>query len=119
MSGVRTVTFPAIVRRVSLRGRRYNRVDPAKHGPLPSTSNPLLAPQIRREEDAAKIRRLTCVRYGDCLTKASDNGWKGFTCRSCGVRETIDQEQAMADRDGFTDMWQRKWMLAGATAKRI
>jgi hypothetical protein len=63
------------------------------------TPNPLPFAQIRRKEDAPKIRRLLCRSYDECLDQADVFGWSGFTCTACLAYERRSAEELLYDVD--------------------
>jgi hypothetical protein len=43
---------------------------------------------LRGEADIAVHRRLYCAHYGACLDQSVKQGWTGFTCLRCPLRDT-------------------------------
>jgi len=53
---------------------------------LKPTPVPLESP-LRGEQDIAQHRRLYCAHYGACLDQSVREGWSGFTCLHCPLRD--------------------------------
>lgn len=53
-------------------------------------------------DSAENQRRVHCRRYGNCLTFAAAQNWRGFCCNSCDVDETISRDEWLRDLDGLT-----------------
>ena len=46
---------------------------------------------LRGERDIALHRRLYCGHYGGCLNQSVREGWAGFSCMSCPLRDLTAQ----------------------------
>ncbi len=53
---------------------------------LKPTPVPLESP-LRGEQDIAQHRRLYCGHYSRCLDQSVREGWAGFTCLHCPLRD--------------------------------
>lgn len=53
---------------------------------LVPTPTPLEGP-LRTDEDIAQHRRLHCAHYDGCLNQSVRQGWLGFTCMHCPLRD--------------------------------
>lgn len=53
---------------------------------LTPTPTQLDAP-LRGERDIAAHRRLYCGHYGGCLNQSVHEGWAGFSCLRCPLRD--------------------------------
>jgi hypothetical protein len=42
---------------------------------------------LHSERDIAKHRRLYCGHYNDCLSLSVREGWAGFTCLNCPLKD--------------------------------
>ena len=42
---------------------------------------------LRGEQDIAQHRRLYCAHYGACLDQSVREGWAGFSCLHCPLRD--------------------------------
>jgi hypothetical protein len=42
---------------------------------------------LRGEEDIAQHRRLYCGHYSNCLNLSVREGWSGFSCMHCPLRD--------------------------------
>lgn len=83
------------------RGRRrvYGRFRIAAEGLfLGSTPTPCNELDI---DDVLDRRRILCRRYSNCLTYAASEGWDGFTCESCCIREKLSPNEQHLDLEGL------------------
>ena len=46
---------------------------------------------LRGERDIAQHRRLYCGHYGGCLDQSVREGWAGFSCMHCPLRDLAHQ----------------------------
>jgi hypothetical protein len=66
-------------------------------GSVPTECGPLSLSEV----EFGDSRRVLCRRYTRCLTYAASQGWRGFSCASCRIREDLTVDEQHRDLDAL------------------
>lgn len=73
--------------------RDIAKVQLAERTPAPDGCRPRSWDTLPTRWEVDEHRRLDCRRYSECLTYVSRQGWRGFSCISCPVRDEISVDE--------------------------